>query len=70
MLNIKVLLISSIPVLNLVIGYLFNCMSDTLISEVADTVENNHWDDIVDIERTFDELTNELKEVEEELHED
>ena len=54
--HLEMLALSLIPVVNLVVGYFFNNVSDEMIAEIVSSVEIEHWHEIKDFERFTEEL--------------
>ena len=54
-LSLETLAISAIPVANVFLGYFISTMGEGLISEIVDTVEMNHWNDIKEVESSLEE---------------
>ena len=54
--HLMILAISMVPVLNLVIGYFFNNISDEKIEEIVSAVEIEHWHELKEIEKIAEEL--------------
>lgn len=50
------LVVSLVPLFNLVIGYFFNNISDEKVAEIVSAVEIEHWHEIKEIEKISEEL--------------
>lgn len=49
-LSLEILLISAIPVVNILFGVFISTLDDNTISEIVDNVEMKHWNEIYEIE--------------------
>lgn len=49
-LHVELLAISSIPVVNLIVGFLMSNFDNSVISEVVSNVELKHWKEIKEME--------------------
>lgn len=55
-LTIELLAVSAIPVVNLILSYLLFTLGESVVSEVVNAVELNHWHEINELERASEEL--------------